>query len=86
MNVKVIIRDGIVESVLQDSEEPLNTEIVDICKDYADSEQLDAYIDKLYSDPSFSSVEFTIARFSEDEEDAAGDSQDQHRAAGESMA
>lgn len=67
MKVKVIIRDGITEAVLRDGEEPLEIEIVDCCKDYADTEELDKYAEELYNDPSLRSESFTTANFEEEE-------------------
>ena len=67
MRIKVIIRDGIAEAVLMDTEEPVEIEVVDYCKDYEDAEQLEAYMDELYADKSLHQRDFTVARFSEEE-------------------
>lgn len=66
--IKVIIRDGIVESVLgTDAAKSLDVEIVDINKDYEDCEELKDYADELYADPKYREMEFKIARFGDDE-------------------
>lgn len=69
MEIKIILRDNIVESVLGSAftpdEEP-EIEIVDINKDYDDYEQLCDYADKLYADPSYAECRYDVARFPED--------------------
>lgn len=64
MKVKVIIRDGIVQSVL--STDPVEVEIVDIDKDYEDYDSLMAYEQELYNDSSLQEQEFTVAHFEDD--------------------
>lgn len=64
MKVKVIIRDGIVQSVL--STNPVEVEVVDIDKDYEDYENLSAYEQELYADCSLQEQEFTVAHFEKD--------------------
>lgn len=68
MDIKVIIRDGIVESVLVKdvSDKQPNIEIVSVDKDYEDSEQLRDYTEALYADPTYQEYPFTCASFRED--------------------
>lgn len=72
MQVKVIIEDGIVTSVLTSDTASANganpdIEIVDICDAYLDYKQLLAYRDELYHNPDFKEAEFTTARFEPDD-------------------
>jgi len=63
--VKIVIEGGAVHAVLKDQEIPIQVEIIDIDKDYADYEQLLAYRHSLYADPTFKECEFTSANFEE---------------------
>lgn len=57
MKLKVIIRDGIVESVLTDDPKiPVEVQIVDIDDDYEDFEELRKYAEELYDDPAYEEV------------------------------
>lgn len=66
MQVKVIIRDGIVTEVLADA--PVEVEVIDIDKDYEDYENLLTYESDLHEDTSLKSVDFTVAHFEEGDE------------------
>lgn len=66
MRIKVIIKDGIVVDVLADGQADI--EIVDIDKDYGDYEKLCEYERELYEGSSLKSVNFTVARFEEEEQ------------------
>lgn len=68
MDIKVIIRDGIVESVLAKdvSDKQPNIEIVSVDKDYEDYEQFRDYAEALYADPTYQEYPFTCASFRED--------------------
>lgn len=68
MDIKVIIRDGIVESVLAKdvSDKQPNIEIVSVDDDYEDYEQLRDYAETLYTDPTYQEYPFTCASFRED--------------------
>lgn len=68
MEIKVIIRDGIVENVLAKdvSNGQPNVEIVSVDKDYEDHEQLKDYAEALYTDPAYQEYPFTSASFRED--------------------
>lgn len=68
MEIKVIIRNGIVESVLAKdvSNAQPNIEIVPVDKDYEDYEQLRDYAETMYSDPDYQEYPFTSASFRED--------------------
>lgn len=62
--IKIIIRDGIVESVLSDCVQiPAEVEVVDVNRDYADFEQLRAYADAIYADSAFKELPLTYAHF-----------------------
>ena len=63
--VKIMIEGGAVHAVLKDQDIPIQVEIIDIDKDYADYEQLLAYRHSLYADPTFKECEFTSANFEE---------------------
>lgn len=60
--VKVVIHDGIVTSVLTSS--PVDIEILDIDKDYEDYDALVQYEEELWSNPLLQSQDFTVAHFS----------------------
>lgn len=61
-HIKLIIRDGIVEGALAEiGGEPVEVEILDLCKDYGDYEWLDSYADELYSDNRYENVPYTVA-------------------------
>ena len=68
MDIKVIIRDGIVESVLAKdvSDKQPNIEIVSVDDDYEDYEQLRDYAETVYTDPTSQEYPFTCASFRED--------------------
>ena len=62
--IRVIIRDGIVESVLSvGAAAAPDVEIVAIDKDYEDCRELNEYADKLYADPKCKEVDFKLVRF-----------------------
>lgn len=65
MDIKVIIRDGIVESVLAKdvSDKQPNIEIVSVDKDYEDYEQLRDYAETLYADPAYQEYPFRQVLF-----------------------
>lgn len=64
--IKIIIRDGIVEGALAEiGGEPVEVEILDICKDYGDYEWLDTYSVELYDDPRYKKIPFTVSHGSE---------------------
>ena len=68
-HIKIIVRDGIVESALAEAgAEPVEVEILDICKDYGDYEWLDAYADELYADPRYGKIPYTVSHGPEREE------------------
>lgn len=62
-NIKVIIEDGIVQSVLTTDSAGVDVEIVDICEDYEDAAELKAYRDLLFRDGGYKEMDFTVARF-----------------------
>ncbi len=66
MRIKAIIKDGIVVEILADGQADI--EIVDIDKDYKDYEKLREYEQELYEDSSLKSINFTMARFEEEEQ------------------
>ena len=66
--IKVIIRDGIVESVLFRGQETLNVEIVDVNDAYGDYEKLKSYADELYNDDKYREIPHTMASFCDEEE------------------
>ena len=54
IKIKIIMEDGIVTDVLSDDTRlPIDVEIVDICKDYEDYDDLVRYRDELYYDASY---------------------------------
>lgn len=63
--VKIMIEGGAVHAVLKDQDIPIQVEIINIDKDYADYEQLLAYRDSIYEDSAFKECEFTSANFEE---------------------
>lgn len=64
VSIKVIIRDGIVESVLCDCVIlPTDVEVIDINKDYHDYQELKDYAEKIYADPEFKELLVTFADF-----------------------
>lgn len=68
INLKVILRDGIVESVLcDDTRVPILTEIVDLDKDYRDYEALRDLADELYRSPKYEELPFTYADRTDEE-------------------
>lgn len=73
--IKVIIRDGIVESVLFhesvlfNGEDAPSVEVVDINDAYSDYEKLKSYADELYDDAKYREIPHTMASFCDDEGD-----------------
>lgn len=66
INIKVIIHDGIVDSVLcDDTRLPISVEVVDVNKGYQDYQELRDYSDSLYKDKSFKEILPTYAIFAE---------------------
>lgn len=66
INIKVVIRDGIVDSVLcDDTRLPISVEIVDVNKGFPDYEELREYARSLYKDNSFKEIPMTFANFTE---------------------
>lgn len=64
ISIKVIIRDGTVESVLcDDTRLPISVEIVDVNKSYPDYQELRDYSDCLYDDNSYKEILPTYANF-----------------------
>lgn len=75
LNIKVIITDGIVEEVLTDKDLPVQVEVIDVDDNYEDYDQLKAYREELYHDPSYHHCLYTVADFKEEipaESDLAG--------------
>lgn len=69
--IKLIVRDGIVEGALAEAgAEPVEVEILDLCEDYGDYAWLDAYADKLYADPSYKEIPFTVSHGPEGDDPA----------------
>ena len=66
--IKVIIRDGIVESVLFNGKDAPNVEIVDVNDAYGDYKELKSYADELYHDAKYREIPHTVASFCDDEE------------------
>lgn len=61
-HIKLIIRDGIVENALAEiGGEPVEVEVLDINRDYADMEWIAAYADELYADSHYQEVPYTVA-------------------------
>ena len=70
MKIKVIIYNGIVDSVLADEQaKEVDVEIVDLDKDYEDYDELEEYTQKLHNDESLQEIGYSVARFGEDEDD-----------------
>ena len=65
-NVKVIIKNGVVESVLTDAEN-IDVEVVDIDDDYEDYDKLEEYKESLYKAPEYKQIDHTVARFDGEE-------------------
>lgn len=63
MEIKIIINEGVVESVLKDQDIPVRVEIIDINKDYEDYEELEDYRDTVYDDPTLMKCDYTVASF-----------------------
>ena len=68
--IKVIVKDGVVETVLANNGPWVDVEIVDMNKDYEDYDALVAYEKKLYADTSLKEIPFTTASFLEEAEKA----------------
>ena len=68
MKIEIIIRDGLVESVLGDDEALQNAdiEIVDNDEDYEDAEKIAKYTNQLYDMDGMNDIPFTSVHFSED--------------------
>ena len=66
LEIKVVIREGVVEAVLKNQDIPVRVEVIDIDPDYCDCEKLEAYRDKIYDDPSFKNCDYTYANFEEE--------------------
>lgn len=56
---------GVVSDVLSDI--PAEVEVIDINKDYRDSDSLRSYADKLFTNPELHPCGFTVANFEDDE-------------------
>ena len=52
INIKVVLENGCLESVLKDTDRSINVEVISIDKDYADCKQLKKYRDALYHNPA----------------------------------
>lgn len=64
IQIKVIIRDGIVEAALcDDTRLPINIEVVDVDKGYDDYKELLDYAESLYCNPKYAEISLTIADF-----------------------
>lgn len=67
LEIKVIIKDGIVEAVLKNQSVPVRVEVIDINKDYRDYVKLQNYADSVYKNPLFENCDFTVADFCEEQ-------------------
>lgn len=73
LDIKVIIDDGFVSAVLKNQNQPVNVEIVDVDRDYADYEKLDAYRNELCADKTFQDCDYIVAGFTEDVPELSSD-------------
>lgn len=66
--IKIIIRDGVVESCLISKDLPadIKFEFVEVDKHREDHDEADAYADELYACPDFNSSQAEFADFAED--------------------
>ncbi len=71
MRIKIIVYDGIVMSVLSDGE--AEVEVIDIDRDYSDSELLRAYEEQIHQDKSLHEIKYATANFEQAAEDAGAD-------------
>ena len=62
----VILENGVVSDVLTDSGTPLTVEILDICEDYQDYEELEQYRCTLYSDSTLRHTDYQVVNFEEE--------------------
>lgn len=66
-HIKLIIRDGIVENALAGTDcEPIEVEVIDVCKDYDDYEWLNDYADEVCADSRYKKIPYTVAHDSEE--------------------
>ena len=69
IELKIIMRDGIVDTVLcDDTRLPLDVEVVDVCKDFDDYEKLSQYAYLLESRKENRTVFFTYTQFTDDDQ------------------
>ena len=62
--IKIIVRDGIVESVLSDCIlMHTNVEVIDIEKDFQDYEELKDYAEEIYNNDEYKEIPVTYANF-----------------------
>lgn len=66
MKIKVIINNGVVETVLKDNDEPVDVEIISIDNDYQDRKALEEYRDKIYADPAYKDCDYKTTNFDHD--------------------
>ena len=62
--IKIIVRDGIVESVLSDCIlMQTNAEVIDVEKDFEDYNELKRYAEEIYDKPEYKEIPVTYANF-----------------------
>ena len=66
MKIKVIIENGVVTSVVKNSDEPVDVEIVSIDDDYSDRQALEEYRDQIYADPAYKNCTHVTTNFGND--------------------
>ena len=67
IQIKIIIRDGIVESVLTDDARiPIEAEVIEVDKDFEDYAELRDYAEELYRDARYAEVHTTFADFKQE--------------------
>ena len=67
IQIKIIIRDGIVESVLTDDTKiPIEVEVIEVDKDFEDYAELRDYAETLYGDARYAEVHTTFADFKQE--------------------
>ena len=69
LQIKIIIRKGVVESILFDGEYAPAVEVVDVNDAHGDYEKLQSYADELYNDGKYQEISHTMASFCDDEEE-----------------
>jgi len=61
--IKVILDNGVIDTILKDCERPIHVEVVDCNDDYEDIDQLREYRDQLVSDTKFRECAYSSANF-----------------------